>query len=118
MLHWSLMLVMIALTCWAAGWTPKSAAGKAVGKEAGEADKPLVTPLHEVLFIGLLTELMLLFSPVTHLHYFLLWIPLVMALLMWDRERRGWQDILSGTRLVQEDEADKTLAQLVSEAGA
>ena len=89
MLHWSLMLVMIALTCWAAGWTPKSAAGKAVGKEAGEADKPLVTPLHEVLFIGLLTELMLLFSPVTHLHYFLLWIPLVMALLMWDRERRG-----------------------------
>lgn len=54
----------------------------------------------------------------------LAYIPAVGALLigllwaLWDRERRGWQDILSGTRLVQEDEADKNLAQLVREAGA
>lgn len=38
--------------------------------------------------------------------------------MLWDRERRGWQDILSGTRLVQEDEAHKPLARLMREAGA
>ena len=38
--------------------------------------------------------------------------------MLWDRERRGWQDILSGTRLVQENEADKSLTQLMREAGA
>ncbi|BAZ92700.1 hypothetical protein TspCOW1_24440 [Thiohalobacter sp. COW1] len=38
--------------------------------------------------------------------------------MLWDRERRGWQDILSGTRLVQEDEATRSLASLLREAGA
>lgn len=38
--------------------------------------------------------------------------------MLWDRERRGWHDILSGTRLVQEDEASRSLANLLREAGA
>lgn len=38
--------------------------------------------------------------------------------MLWDRDRRGWQDILSGTRLVQEDEAHKPLERLMREAGA
>ncbi|WP_158675360.1 RDD family protein [Thiohalobacter thiocyanaticus] len=38
--------------------------------------------------------------------------------MLWDRERRGWHDILSDTRLVQEDEATRSLARLMREAGA
>ena len=38
--------------------------------------------------------------------------------MLWDPQRRGWQDMLSGTRLRQEDEAYKSLRQLMAEAGA
>lgn len=71
--HWGLMLVMLGVTVWAAGRK-----GMRAAKGLGYA-----------LWVSLLIELMLLFSPVTHLHYFMLLIPPVMVLLMWDRERRG-----------------------------
>lgn len=78
--HWAAMFLAIAITFWAAGWKKITAASFKPGHR---------TPLNEVLFIGLLIQLMLLFSPVTHFHYYMLWIPLVMAVLMVDREDRG-----------------------------
>ncbi len=42
-----------------------------------------------VLFVGALALLMMVLSPVCHTHYFALCLPLVMALLAEERERRG-----------------------------
>lgn len=82
--HWAAMLLMLAVTFWAAGW-------KKIDRAALSPTTPgsdVRTPLNEVLFMGLLIQLMLLFSPVTHFHYYMLWVPLVMAVLMVDREDR------------------------------
>jgi hypothetical protein len=66
LLQWSARLVgvvLLLLTLAAAGWrTPRD-------------------PLSEVLFLGCLIIVMLLESPVCHLHYFCLEVPLFMALL-------------------------------------
>lgn len=78
--HWAAMLLMLGVTLWAAGWRKITVDSFKPGKQR---------TLNEVLFIGLLIQLMLLFSPVTHFHYYMLWIPLVMAVLMVDREDRG-----------------------------
>lgn len=60
--------LLTAATLWAAGWRRRGAG------------------VEEVLFFGLLVVNMLLISPVCHLHYFSLALPLVMALLV-----RRWQ---------------------------
>lgn len=38
--------------------------------------------------------------------------------MFWDPRHRGWQDLLSHTRLIQDDDGRKNLAQLLKEAGA
>jgi hypothetical protein len=69
--HWLGGAGLFALTLLAFGW-----------RQDGHRLRPLV-------LLGALILLMLLVSPVCHLHYFCLALPLVMALLAWDWERRG-----------------------------
>jgi alpha-1,2-mannosyltransferase len=45
------------------------------------------------LFVGALTLVMVLASPVCHTHYFTLALPLVMGLLAWEWERRGSTEV-------------------------
>jgi len=75
--HWLIGGLLTVMTVLAAG--PR------------EADDPL----RVVLFIGLLTILMLLLSPVSHLHYFCLSVIVVAALLA-DRWRRSAVPVWSG----------------------
>lgn len=52
--------------------------------------------LAPVLFLGALTLIMILCSPVCHTHYFVLSLPLVMGLLARDWQRRGTTDLSPG----------------------
>ncbi len=49
-----------------------------------------------VLFVGSLTLVMILLSPVCHTHYFALSLPLVMGLIAWDWERTGKAGLSAG----------------------
>ncbi len=49
-----------------------------------------------VLFVGSLTLVMILMSPVCHTHYFALSLPLVMGLIAWDWERTGRAGLSAG----------------------
>jgi hypothetical protein len=53
-----------------------------------------------VLFIGALTLIMILCSPVCHTHYFTLSLPLVMVLLALEWQRRGTTDIGAGLKIL------------------
>ncbi len=70
--HWLGGLLLLVLTLAAAG--------------TGSADEPRWRPL---LFLGSLTLVMLILSPVCHLHYFCLAVPLVMALIKWQWDANG-----------------------------
>jgi len=63
--HWSIALLLTALTLLAASWRRASA-----------------SPIAEELFAGCLMVLMILSSPVSHLHYFSLLMPLAMGLMV------------------------------------
>jgi alpha-1,2-mannosyltransferase len=75
--HWTIAILLTALTLAAARWRRSS------------------SPLGEELFVGGLAIIMLLASPVSHLHYFTLAVPSAMGLLMIGRggaayPRRNW----------------------------
>ncbi len=75
--HWALAILLTVLTLLATRWRPRG------------------SPIAEALFLGSLVIVMILASPVSHLHYFTLAVPLVMVLVMIGRgdgvyPRRGW----------------------------
>jgi hypothetical protein len=71
--HWGIGAVLTALTLAAAGWRRG-------------------TPMEAALLLGALTLVMLLVSPVSHLHYFCLAVPAVLAVVATTYERGaiGW----------------------------
>ncbi len=75
--HWAIAIILTALTLLAARWRPRG------------------SPLDEELLLGSLAIIMVLSSPVSHLHYFTLAVPLAMGLVMAGRgdavyPRRKW----------------------------
>jgi hypothetical protein len=80
--HWIISLLLTATALLAAGWRGRG------------------SPLKEELFVGSLAVIMVLASPVSHLHYFTLTIPLAMGLVMAGRNgavypRRKWLWLLA-----------------------
>ncbi len=71
MIHWLGAALMIGVTLLAAGW-----------RSGGHRLRPLI-------LLGALILVMLLVSPVCHLHYFCLALPLIMGLLAWDWQKQG-----------------------------
>jgi alpha-1,2-mannosyltransferase len=69
--HWSIAALLTALTLVAARWRRQA------------------PPLYEALFLGSLAIIMILSSPVSHLHYFTLALPSAMGLLMAERVADG-----------------------------
>jgi hypothetical protein len=57
-------------------------------------------PLRSVLFLGALTLVMLMLSPVCHLHYFCLALPLIMGLMALQWEARGTKKLTRGLTVV------------------
>jgi hypothetical protein len=76
--HWLIGGLLTLLTLWAAGWRRRDSGPSLI------------------LFLGALMTLMVLVSPVSHLHYFCLSLPLLSALLALDWERRGEPRLVSG----------------------
>ncbi len=76
-LHWLLGGCLTLLTLWA-GWRHRHSRGPALA-----------------VFVGSLILVMLLLSPVCHVHYFALLLPLVMGLLAlaWERQARAGKDL-------------------------
>jgi hypothetical protein len=68
--HWLLSGVLTAAILWAAGWKPDD------------------DPVRCLMFLGSLFLLMTLVTPVSHLHYFSMALPLVMALIAAAMQRR------------------------------
>jgi hypothetical protein len=56
--------------------------------------------LTTVLFLGALTLIMILCSPVCHTHYFVLSVPLVMSLIALEWQRRGTTDLSTGLTIL------------------
>ena len=86
--HWLIGGTLVLITLWAAGWRrPCSGA-------------------EELLFLSSLVVLMLLLSPVCHLHYFCVLVPMLMGLMIPDWQRanplqaRAGMKVLLGVALV------------------
>ncbi len=80
MIHWGIGALLTLTTLAAAGWRR----GPFPVRISEVVDGP-----RQVLFLGALTGVMLLVSPVSHLHYFCLLAPLVMGIVALDLETRG-----------------------------
>jgi len=84
--HWSIAILLTALTLAAARWRPRA------------------SRLDEELFLGGLAIIMLLSSPVSHLHYFTLAVPSAMGLVVAARSdsvypRRNWSWLFAAVAL-------------------
>jgi hypothetical protein len=82
--HWLIGGVLTVLTILAAGWRRDRAAAR------------------EVIFLGALIVLMMLLSPVCHLHYFCLLVPLILGLAWAAAERRpsAWWIVVWGLVII------------------
>jgi hypothetical protein len=72
-LHWLIAILLTALTLLGAQWRPA-----------------IVSPIGEELFISSLLVLMVLSSPVSHVHYFTLLVPLAMGLFLISRREGAY----------------------------
>ena len=89
--HWLAGCLLTLLTLLAGRRIVRREAWGVMGK--GNASRPTPhTPRDEVLFLGCLVLIMILISPVCHLHYFCLGVPLVMGLLSlaWEGKTNLW----------------------------
>jgi alpha-1,2-mannosyltransferase len=80
--HWLIGGLLLGVTLLAAG-----------PNDGGHRLRPL-------LFLGALSLVMLLLSPVCHLHYFCLALPLVMGLIAWEWQTRGSRRLSRGLLVV------------------
>lgn len=85
-------LGLVALACWCARWRAMARAGASAGDGGGAASG--------VLMVGVLAGIMVVASPVCHLHYFAFALPLVVAVVSRDMVRQATLGLSAGAMVL------------------